>query len=219
MFVIIVAGGVGLRMKTDIPKQFMEICGKPVIFHSIMAFLDACEGVNLVIVLCPSQMERWRQLCEIHNFMMPHQIAQGGATRFHSVKNGLSLIPDKGLVAIHDAVRPLVSRQTIINCFSEAEKYGSAVPTIPVVDTIREVSQQTNRTLNRSSLRQIQTPQVFDIARIKKAYQQEYSEAFTDCASVFESDDNTVHLTNGNIENIKITTQNDLVIAEALFSR
>ena len=219
MWVIILAGGYGSRMQTDIPKQFLEMCSKPILIHTIMAFVDACEGVQLVIVICPSQRKRWQELCRIHNFTIPHQIAEGGLTRFQSVKNGLSFIPDeyKGLVAIHDGVRPLVSRHTINNCFSEAAKYGCAVPVVPVVDSVREVSGQTSRVLSRSSLRLIQTPQVFDICLIKKAYNQEYITSFTDCASVFESAGNKIHLTNGSVDNIKITTSHDMVLAEALF--
>ena len=220
MRVIILAGGSGLRMQTNIPKQFLEICGKPILVHTIMAFVEACEGGLPVVVICPSQIKRWKELCKRHNFSLPHQIVEGGATRFQSVKNGLSLIPDdeKGLVAIHDGVRPLVSRQTIIDCCRDAAKYGCAVPCVPVVDSVRDVSGQTSRMLNRSSLRLIQTPQVFDIALIKKAYQQEYITSFTDCASVFESAGNIIHLTDGNSENIKITSTGDMVVAKAIMN-
>ena len=184
-----------------------------------MAFTDFCEGALPVIVICHSQIKRWKELCKEYNFLLPHQIVEGGATRFHSVKNALSAIPDdeKGLVAVHDAVRPLVSRQTIVNCFNGATKYGCAVPAIPVVDTVREVYDlNNNRMLNRASLRLIQTPQVFDVKLLKKAYNQEYTETFTDCASVFESAGNKIYLTEGNVENMKITTAHDLILAQAL---
>jgi len=216
MWAIIVAGGSGLRMQTDVPKQFLELCGKPILMRSIMAF--ACEGIQAVVVLPLSQIGYWQELCSRHNFALPHQIAEGGATRFHSVKNGLSLLPDEGLVAIHDGVRPLVSRQTITNCFREAESYGCAVPVAPVNDSVREVSGQTSRMLDRATLRLIQTPQVFDIALLKKAYEQEYTPAFTDDAAVFEKAGHAIRLTEGNAENIKITTPNDLKVAEALYS-
>jgi 2-C-methyl-D-erythritol 4-phosphate cytidylyltransferase len=216
MWAIIVAGGSGLRMHTDVPKQFMKLCGKPVLMHSIMAFADACEDIQVVVVVPPLQIEYWQELCNYHGFTLPHIIAKGGSTRFHSVKNGLSLLPDKGLVAIHDGVRPLVSRQTITGCFREAERYGCAVPAVQVVDSVREISKRTSRILDRSVLRLIQTPQVFDIALLKKAYKQEYTPAFTDDASVFEKAGNTIHLTEGNAENLKITTPNDLAVAEAL---
>jgi len=213
---IIVAGGAGSRMQTDVPKQFLELCGKPILIHSIMAFVYHCECVYPIVVLPSSQINNWRKLCEIHDFTLPHKVVAGGPTRFHSVKNGLMLLPDDGLVAIHDGVRPLVSRQTIINCFHEASIYGCAVPTVPVIDSVREVTERDNKMLDRSTMRLIQTPQVFDITKLKKAYEQEYSSAFTDDAAVYEKAGHAIHLVEGNVENIKITTQNDLVVAEAL---
>jgi len=216
LFAIIVAGGSGLRMQTGVPKQFLELCGKPILMHSIEAFTDACEGISVIVVLPAMQIEYWQELGKHPRFTLPHQIAEGGDTRFQSVKNGLSLVADEGLVAIHDGVRPLVSRQTITGCFREAANYGCAVPVLPVVDSVREVSGQTSRMLDRSVLRLIQTPQVFDIMLLKKAYRQDYTTAFTDDASVFEQAGHAIRLTEGNMENIKITTQNDLVIAEAL---
>ena len=219
MWVIIVAGGAGSRMKANMPKQFLEICGKPILMHTITAFIDACEGVHPVVVLCPSQLKRWQKLCRVHNFTLPHKIAKGGSTRFHSVKNGLSLLPDAGLVAVHDGVRPLASKETITNCFLDAAKYGCAVPAVSVSDSVREVSDKTNRMLDRSTLRLIQTPQVFDVGLLKKAYEQEYTMSFTDCASVFESAGNVIHLTEGNADNIKITTSHDFLIAEALMKQ
>jgi 2-C-methyl-D-erythritol 4-phosphate cytidylyltransferase len=214
MWAIIVAGGSGSRMQSDVPKQFLELCGKPILMHSIAAFAD--ESVRTVVVLPPSQIAYWQELCSRYGFTLPHDIVDGGTTRFHSVKNGLSALPGKGLVAIHDGVRPLVSRQTIIGCFRGAACYGCAIPVVPVIDTVREVSGLTSRTLDRSALRLIQTPQVFDIALLKKAYEQEYTPAFTDDASVFEKAGHTIHLTEGNAENIKITTRIDLVMAEIM---
>jgi len=218
MWVIFVAAGAGLRMKTETPKQFLEISGKPILIHSITRFCEFCECVLPIVVISPSQIERWKMLCKEHNFTLSHKIAEGGATRFHSVKNGLSLIPNdaEGLVAVHDGVRPFASRQTINNCIREAEKYGCAIPAVSVVDTIREISGNTSRALDRSALRLIQTPQIFDVQLLKKAYQQEYSPSFTDDASVFENAGNLIRLTAGNVENIKITTAHDLRVAEAL---
>ena len=214
MWAIIVAGGSGSRMQTDVPKQFLELCGKPVLMHTIKAFADACEGIRIIVALPSSQIGFWQELCSSRGFALPHEIVEGGSTRFHSVKNGLAALPDEGLVAIHDGVRPLTSRQTIVNCFAEAAKYGCAVPAVPVNESVREVSGQTSRMLDRSALRLIQTPQVFDIALLKKAYKQEYTPAFTDDASVFERAGHSIHLTEGNVENIKITTPNDLAVAE-----
>ena len=216
LWAIIVAGGSGSRMQTGVPKQFLELCGKPILMHSIMAFADACEDIRIVVVLPSLQIEYWQELCSRYGFTLPHDIVEGGATRFHSVKNGLSMLPEEGLVAIHDGVRPLVNRQTITNCFREAATYGNAIPTIPVIDSVRELSGKTSRTLDRSVLRLVQTPQVFDIALLKKAYEQEYTPDFTDDASVFERAGHTIHLTEGNVENIKMTTPNDLAVAEAL---
>ena len=207
-----------MRMQTKTPKQFLEMCGKPILMHSITAFADACSDVKIIVTLPALHIEKWKELCILHRFTPSHSVVEGGFTRFHSVKNGLALLPDNGLVAIHDGVRPLVSRETIINCFGEAAKHGSAVPVTPVVDTVREVSGQTSRIIDRNSLRLVQTPQVFDISKIKKAYLQEYSLSFTDDASVFEKAGFEIHLTEGNIENIKITNPNDLIVAEALLT-
>ena len=216
MWVIIVAAGVGSRMKTDMPKQFIELCGKPVLMHSIMAFVDAIENLKVAVALCPSHIDIWLKLCKKHDFTQPHKIVEGGSTRFHSVKNALTLLPEDGFVAIHDAVRPLVNRHTIINCFDDATKHGCAVPVIPAVDSVRQIAGQSNRMLDRSELRLVQTPQIFKIDLLKKAYRQEYQTSFTDCASVFESAGNKIHLSTGNIDNIKITTSRDLAVAEAL---
>ena len=216
VWAIIVAGGSGMRMQSDVPKQFLELFGKPILMHSIKAFTDAFENIRVVVVLPPSQIGYWQKLCCQYGFSLPHEVAEGGDTRFHSVKNGLSLLPKEGLVAVHDGVRPLVSRQTIARCFGEAASCGNAVPVVPVIDSVREIGGSTNRMLDRSALRLIQTPQVFNIALLKKAYEQEYIPAFTDDASVFEKAGHVIRLVEGNVENIKITTPNDLVVAEAL---
>jgi len=216
LWVIIVAGGSGSRMQTDVPKQFLEMCGKPVLMHTIMAFVDACEDIRVIVALPSQQIKYWQELCSRYNFLVPHEIVEGGSTRFQSVKNGLSLLTGEGLVAVHDGVRPLVSRQTITGCFSEAAKFGCAVPVVPVNDTVRELSGASSRMLDRTMLRLVQTPQVFDIALFKKAYEHQYIPEFTDDASVFEKAGHIIHLTGGNVENIKITTQNDLIVAEAM---
>ena len=216
---IVVAAGSGSRMQTGVLKQFLELCGKPILMHTIEAFANACEGISVVLVLPAMHVAFWQELCHRYRFAQPHQIAEGGDTRFQSVKNGLSLVSGEGLVAIHDGVRPLVSRQTIIKCFRDAGNYGNAVPVLPVVDSVREVSGQTSRMLDRSLLRLVQTPQVFDITLLKKAYGQEYSAAFTDDATVFEQAGHIIRLTEGNPENIKITTKSDLAVAEVLFKQ
>jgi len=218
-WVIIVAGGSGLRMQTGVLKQFLELCGKPILMHTIEAFVDACKDVRIIVVAPAMYIDFWKNLCHRHRFAQPYQIVKGGDTRFQSVKNGLSLVSGDGLVAIHDGVRPLVSRQTIINCFCDAGNYGCAVPVLPVVDSVREISGQTSRILDRSVLRLIQTPQVFDISLLKMAYEQEYSPTFTDDATVFEQAGHIIRLTEGNVENMKITTKNDLAVAEVLIKQ
>ncbi len=215
-YAIIVAGGSGARMQAAMPKQFIELDGQPILMYAVRAFFCYDKNIQIVIVLPETQMAYWQELCNRHHFHIPHQAVTGGKTRFHSVKNGLSLLPDNGLVAIHDGVRPLVSQQTITECFQTAKQYGNAIPTIPVVDSVREMVGNASRMMDRSKLCLVQTPQVFDIQLLKNAYRQEYIPSFTDDASVFETAGHTIRLTKGNVENIKITTQHDLIIAAAL---
>ncbi len=215
-WVIVVAGGSGSRMQSEVPKQFIELCSKPILMHSVAAFADYDKDIQIVVVLPSAQIDRWRELCRRYDFTVSHQITEGGDNRFRSVRNGLSMISDEGLVAVHDGVRPLVSRQTISSCFREAERYGNAVPTVRMIDAGREVSETGSHPVDRLKLRLIQTPQVFDIKLLKAAYDCDYSPDFTDDASVFERAGHVIRLTEGNPENIKITTQHDLVIARAL---
>jgi len=164
-YVIIVAGGAGSRMRAEVPKQFLELCGLPMLMHTIKAF----EDFQTTVVLSSLYIDYWRELCARYGFVLPHQLVAGGSTRFESVKNGLSTLSGDGLVAIHDGVRPLVSRQTILGCFREAAIHGCAAPAIPVVDSVREISEDTHRKLNRDALRLIQTPQTFRLAALKQA--------------------------------------------------
>jgi len=216
--VIIVAGGAGKRMGGDIPKQFIEIAGKPVLMHTMLRFFDFDSNIYIVLVLPFHQIETWNRLCSQHRFMLPHQIVAGGDERYNSVKNGLEKISDDQLVAIHDGVRPLVSRETISKSFEMAEIYGSAVPSVPVKESLREVLEGKNRPVDRRNFYLIQTPQTFKSSLIKQAYQKPYNPLFTDDASVFEAAGNEVHLFEGNIENIKITTPTDLKIAAILLN-
>ncbi len=214
---IIVAGGSGTRMLTAVPKQFIELCGMPILMHSIRTFANTYKDIRIVVVLPSSQIAYWQELCLRYKFTIPHRLAEGGETRFHSVMSGLSALPDEGLVAIHDGVRPLVSRQTIERCFQVAGQYGNAIPVMPVIDSVREVSNEDSHIVDRKNLRLVQTPQVFDLALLKAAYtKQVYTHTFTDDASVFEKAGHHICLTEGNVENIKITVPHDLVIAEAL---
>lgn len=213
---IIVAGGSGTRMKADTPKQFLTIKGLPILMHTLIKFKDFYPDIELRVVLPESQINYWEELCSLHKFTLNHQIFKGGITRFQSVKNGLKDIGYKKLIAIHDGVRPLVSKDTISRCFKAAEEYGAAIPVIDVHETIRKIHGDYSLTVDRNSYKLVQTPQVFDAEILLEAYEQDYDESFTDDASVVESNEKLVMLVEGNRENIKITTPDDLKIAEAL---
>ena len=215
---IIVAGGKGTRMQADIPKQFIEIHGKPVLMHTLEAFHRYDDSIQLILVLPASQLNAWKKLCLKHAFLLPHQIVSGGETRYNSVLNGLSQIKTPALIAVHDGVRPFVSNGTIKRCFDEAEKHGSAIPVIDIVDSIRQIKKTGSQSVDRSNYKLVQTPQVFDSEILKKAYEQDFSALFTDDASVVEALGLKITLVEGNRENIKITTAFDLVLAETVLS-
>ena len=216
---IIVAGGKGLRMNTNLPKQFIAVKGEPILMHTIDAFFRYDNQIQIVVVLPESDISFWKELCTTHSFSIHHEIAIGGETRFDSVQNGLKKINDEGLVAIHDGVRPFVSNETIQRCFQTAAEIGNAIPAVELVDSIRKVENEWNVAVNRTEYKLIQTPQVFDVKKIKDAYKTASAESksmFTDDASVFEFAGNTINLVEGNRENIKITTAFDLIVAEAI---
>lgn len=213
---IIVAGGKGERMQTDIPKQFIEIKGKPILMHTLEVFHRYDASIKLILVLPALQIVFWENLCKKYSFSLQHQIVEGGKTRFDSVKNGLSAVEVPALVAVHDGVRPLVSIDTIERCFCEAGKFDAAIPVIDLVDSIRKISENGSQSVDRSSYKLVQTPQVFDSEILIKAYRQEFSSLFTDDASVVEAFGKTINLVEGNRENIKITTSFDLQMAETL---
>ena len=215
---IIVAGGKGTRMQADIPKQFIEIHGKPVLMHTLEAFHRYDDSIQLILVLPASQLNAWKKLCLKHAFLLPHQIVSGGETRYNSVLNGLAQIKTPALIAVHDGVRPFVSNGTIKRCFDEAEKHGSAIPVIDIVDSIRQIKKTGSQSVDRSNYKLVQTPQVFDSEILKKAYEQDFSTLFTDDASVVEALGLKITLVEGNRENIKITTAFDLVLAETVLS-
>ena len=215
-YIVIVAGGEGKRMETEQPKQFLKIGGQPLLMHTFRAFSFLGNSIEFILVLPVDSINYWKQLCKMHNFTIPHQIAEGGPKRFHSVKRGLQMVPGDALVAIHDAARPFVSKQVIEDCFKMAKHKGNAVPVIPVRESVREVSGTLNKSIDRSKLRLVQTPQVFLSSDIKRAYQQPYNENFTDDAMVLESTGKQIFMIDGNQENIKITSPADLIIAEAL---
>ena len=215
--VIIVAGGKGLRMGTDIPKQFLLLNGKPVLMYTIEAFYDYDPNIDIIVVLPENQHFFWKDLCETHKFDIKHRIVSGGETRFHSVKNGLAFIEECSLVAVHDGVRALVSKDVIAKTFDVAERFKIACPAIPVTDSLRRTLGGENRGVDRGTYCLVQTPQVFIAKKLLSAYQQGYSEKFTDDVSVVEAYRGSLPvLVDGSPENIKITTPFDLVIAETI---
>lgn len=215
-YALIVAGGAGKRMGAEVPKQFLELDGKPVLMHTIEKFGAYDSSLKIVLVLPEHQVTYWKELILKHSFVVPHLIVRGGIHRFNSVKNGLDAIDDEGLVAIHDGVRPLVSTETIGRCFKTAGQFGNSVPVISPSDSLRVAKGERNMPVRREQFRLIQTPQVFDIRKIKKAYLTDYSPEFTDDATVFERNGEVIRLVEGNRENIKITNPEDLVVASAL---
>lgn len=216
--VVIVAGGKGLRMGSDIPKQFIPVKGKPVLMRTIERFLEYDAQMQVVLVLPESQMAYWNELCTTYNFDKPYTVAAGGETRFHSVRNGLAKVSaDAELIGVHDGVRPFVSVQTIAACYDEAAAKGAVVPVIDIVETVRHIEPSGGSvTVPRSEYQLVQTPQVFGAQLLRSAYSQPYTDFFTDDASVVESFGHEVALVKGNRENIKITTPFDLEIANII---
>lgn len=208
-----------MRMGSDVPKQFLPINGLPVLMRTIKRFREYSDKLGIILVLPHAQQDYWRKLCEQYSFAEDYQIADGGETRFHSVKNGLALVPDgeNGVVGVHDGVRPFPSIEVIARCYDEARKHGAVVPAMPVIETLRHTDGSLGgKTVPRSDYRLVQTPQTFAISLLKAAYNQEYTSLFTDDASVVEIYGHEIALVEGNRENIKITTPYDLKIAEIL---
>lgn len=216
-YAIIVAGGKGLRMGGELPKQFIPVEGRPVLMRTLDAFYACENSIQIILVLPRDHQPYWQELCREYQFAVPHRIADGGATRFHSVQNGLALVDEAdALVAVHDGVRPFVSYEVIERCYQEAVSHGAVVPVIPVVETVRHLLPEGSETVSRDAYRLVQTPQTFSAALLRRAYEQPFCEAFTDDASVVEALGHAVHLVEGNRENIKLTTPFDLTVAKAL---
>ena len=217
-YVIIVAGGKGLRMGSDIPKQFLPIGGKPVLMRTLERFREYDENLQIILVLPEAQQDYWHQLCKEYQFGVEYTLANGGQTRFHSVQNGLAQVPDDaiGVVGVHDGVRPFPSIEVIRNCYETAREKKAVIPVIPVVETVRHLEDDNSKTVPRNDYRLVQTPQTFDIQLLKAANRQPYNDGFTDDASVVESYGHAITLVDGNRENIKITTPYDIIVAEAL---
>ena len=236
-YIIIVAGGKGLRMGSDIPKQFLPVGGLPVLMHTIKRFREYSQEMQIILVLPEAQQDYWHNLCKEYAFDVEYMLANGGETRFHSVKNGLDMIPDdaEGVVGVHDGVRPFPALEVIERCYETAKETEAVIPVIPVVETLRHIvnvncdnvavnNAAVNKatvnsiTVPRNDYRLVQTPQTFTVSLLKKAYKQPYNDNFTDDASVVEAMGRSITLVEGNRENIKITTPFDLTVAEALFN-
>ena len=217
-YIIIVAGGKGLRMGSDIPKQFLPIGGKPVLMRTLERFREYSKDIQIILVLPEAQQAYWHQLCQEYHFDVEYTLANGGQTRFHSVQNGLAKVPDDaiGVVGVHDGVRPFPSIEVIRNCYTTAREKKAVIPVIPVVETVRHLEGEQSKTVPRDAYRLVQTPQTFDIQLLKAANRQPYNDGFTDDASVVEAFGYEITLVEGNRENIKITTPYDLKIAEVL---
>ncbi|MFT5970775.1 MAG: 2-C-methyl-D-erythritol 4-phosphate cytidylyltransferase [Flavobacteriales bacterium] len=215
-FVVIVAGGSGSRMKASLPKQFLLLKDTPILAHTLQKFHATLPQAELILVLPKDHFSTWKSLCEKYQITVPHLIVEGGNTRFASVKNGIASIPLDSLVAIHDAVRPLVSSEVILNAFEVANSNGNAIPSLPVEQSLRQISIKGNQHVNRADFCIIQTPQVFRSDILLKAYQAPFQEFFTDDASIVETLGEKINLIEGNKENIKITTQEDLHLASYL---
>ena len=217
-YVIIVAGGKGLRMGSDIPKQFLPVGGKPVLMRTLERFREYSPTLKIILVLPKAQQDYWRQLCADYHFNVEYQLADGGETRFHSVQHGLALIPDEaeGVVGVHDGVRPFPSIDVIRRCYDTAREKKAVIPVIPVVETLRHLQGKSSITVPRDDYRLVQTPQCFDIQLLKAANRQPYNDGFTDDASVVENFGHAITLVEGSRENIKITTPYDLKIAKVL---
>lgn len=220
-YAIIVAGGSGSRMQSVVPKQFLSLNDLPVLMHTILAFCKSNSKPQIILVLPADFHNYWLQLCSIHNFTIPHQLVNGGETRFHSVKNGLALIPDgeDALIAVHDAVRPLTSGDTIDGSYTTAAEHGNAIVAVKSRDSVRQLKGDSSVALKRDEIYLVQTPQTFQSAQLKKAYQQPYNDKFTDDASVVEKAGIPIHIIDGSYQNIKITFPEDIAIAELLLNK
>ena len=217
-YAIIVAGGTGIRMGSELPKQFLSLVGKPLIAYSIEAFFEADPNTIIIVVLHPRFIDKWELVRKEIPGIPYHLVVGGGETRFHSVKNGLECIKGTGLVAIHDAARPMITKALINSTFEEAAKSGNAIPALPVYETVRSVENNQTKIIDRSFLRVIQTPQVFETELIKEAYNQAFRADFTDDGSLLEANGQKVNLVKGDLFNFKITLPDEFELAEMILS-
>ena len=224
-YIVIMAAGSGTRMGAQVPKQFIEIDGKAILQRTIEVFLEACPGISVVTVLPEKFIPYWKNYCILHNFICPQIIVKGGITRFHSVRNALERVPECAVVGIHDGVRPLVTPALVADMYSQAEYVPALIPVVPCVDTMKVLRKAGDvletipgETVDRSVLWGAQTPQIFHSEILKDAYTQAFDTAFTDDASVVEKYGKSLSYTMGERLNIKITTQDDLMLAKAIMS-
>ncbi|MCX2574406.1 2-C-methyl-D-erythritol 4-phosphate cytidylyltransferase [Pedobacter sandarakinus] len=218
-FAIIVAGGSGNRMQTETPKQFLLLQNLPVLMHTIKAFAQSNAQPKIFLVLGKEQQDYWKRLCEEFHFYIPHEVVTGGTERFYSVKNAVDRLFENGYVAIHDAVRPLVSSALIDKCFNQTQTMGNAIAAVKSSDSVRMFAENTSKALNRDDIYLVQTPQTFECDTLKKAYKQEFTSKFTDDASVVEAMGQTINIIEGERNNIKITYPIDLELAELLLKK
>lgn len=225
-FLIVTAGGMGTRMGGSVPKQFIELDGKPILRLTIERFLQAVPDLQVITVLPEAHVSTWRQYCIKADFTCPQRLVKGGFTRFHSVQNALSHVPDGAIVAVHDGVRPLLSIGRIRELFSQAQAVPALIPVMPVTDTLKVLEKKADGTLSatgepidRSRIFGAQTPQIFYSEWLKQAYGQGFDTLFTDDASVAERYGIPLTFTEGERLNIKITTPEDLILARAILSR
>jgi 2-C-methyl-D-erythritol 4-phosphate cytidylyltransferase len=219
-YAIIVAGGSGNRMQNVVAKQFLLLNGKPVLMHTLEAFHQCVLNPEIILVLNIHQHSFWKQLCYDYNFNVPHQIINGGAQRYHSVKSGLDSIPDEGIVAVHDAVRPLVTTELIAQCYEVAKEKGNAIVGLSPTDSVRKIIEgKSSKAIARGSVMLIQTPQVFKIDILKQSYLQDFKESFTDDASVAECAGYDINVIPGERTNIKITYPEDLETAALILNK
>jgi 2-C-methyl-D-erythritol 4-phosphate cytidylyltransferase len=219
LFAIIVAGGTGSRMQSDQPKQFLKLKGIPILMHTINAFSTTDLLIEISVVLPSDHFSHWKSLCEEFKFSTPHRLIEGGKTRGQSVLNGLKLLPDEGIVAIHDGVRPFVTPRIITDSFDKARKFGSAIASVDLKDSIRLLKEKGSQAVDRSYYKIVQTPQVFKVNIIKEAYKKIGDTSLSDDASVAEQAGYDITLVEGSYDNIKITTPEDLIVADKIAER
>ena len=219
LYAIILAGGSGQRMNSSVPKQFIELMGKPILMHTIEKFYSAKSSINIILVLPKLHHSVWFTLCHKHHFNIPHKVCEGGISRFQSVKNGLKFCVEESIIAVHDGVRPLVKPNFILNLYKETEFNNAVIPVCPVIESIRKINGDDSKALDRRHYYSVQTPQIFSSYLLHKAYQQKEYATFTDDASAVEALGEKVYLSQGESTNIKITTPTDLLLAEAILKK